>query len=122
MVRGDAHLRIREWHDRGYRLGREAADMLARADIFTLDDLADLGAVEAYRRMRSAAVKGLNLEMLWALGGTLTYRDRRSISTARRRDLLAELGEAPAPQPIHRRRYRAPIRPVQRAARTTHPA
>ncbi|MEV6769253.1 TfoX/Sxy family DNA transformation protein [Nocardia sp. NPDC051030] len=111
-VRGDAHLRIREWSGSRYELGRAAAVMLDHAEVSTLDDLADLGAVQAYRRMRDAEVKGLNLEMLWAMEGALTYRDRRSVDADRRRELLAELGPEPARQPRRRHRYRAPIRPT----------
>ncbi|GAB4584940.1 TfoX/Sxy family DNA transformation protein [Nocardia sp. IFM 10818] len=113
-VRGDAHLRIREWRGSGHQLGRAAAVLLAHAEVTTLDELADVGAVEAYRRMRAAGVKGLNREMLWAMEGALTYRDRRSISTERRRELLAALGEEPAAQPIPRRHRAAPRRRAPR--------
>ncbi|WP_067566414.1 TfoX/Sxy family DNA transformation protein [Nocardia acidivorans] len=111
-VRGEAHLTIREWRGGRYELGRAAAVMLAHAEVSTLDDLADVGAVEAYRRMRAAEVKGLDLEMLWAMAGALTYRDRRGIDADRRRELLAALGPEPARQPRRRHRYRAPVRPT----------
>ncbi|MVU77400.1 hypothetical protein GPX89_09085 [Nocardia sp. ET3-3] len=114
-VRGDAHLRIREWRGSAYALGAEAAAMLSQAGVSSLDDLADVGASEAYRRMRAAGVPGLDREMLWAMEGALTYRDRRSISAERRRELLDELGEDPTPGPVRRRRYRAPVRPVRSA-------
>lgn len=116
-VRGDAHLRIREYYGRGVELGHAAARMLAHADVHSLDDLAELGAVETYRRLRAAEVKGLNLEMLWALEGALTYRDRRLIGPERRRELIAALGPATVPERIALRRYRAPIRPTARAPR-----
>ncbi len=110
-VRGDAHLRIRGWSGNVPTLGAAAAEMLAHADVRTLDDLAEIGAVEAYRRLRAAEVKGLNLEMLWAMEGALTYRDRRWIDAGRRRELLAELGPAPVATPARRRRrYRTPVR------------
>lgn len=111
-VRGDAHLRIREWRGSGgYDLGRAAAELLARAEVFCLDDLANIGPVEAYRRMRAAGLEILNLEMLWAMEGALTYRDPRTVSRDRRRELLAELGEERSvAAPIRRRRYRAPVR------------
>ncbi|MFF2084724.1 TfoX/Sxy family DNA transformation protein [Nocardia sp. NPDC058176] len=111
IVRGDAHLRIREWSVRGYEIGRAAAPMLAAADVHSLDELEAVGAAETYRRLRAAEVKGLTLEMLWALEGALTYRDRRMISAERRRELIAEIGEAPAPAtPLPRRRLRSPVR------------
>ncbi|MGW4244341.1 TfoX/Sxy family DNA transformation protein [Nocardia sp. NPDC004722] len=116
-VRGDAHLRIRQWQGDSYTLGSEAAAMLTHAAVTTLDELAVIGAVEAYRRMRAAHVRGLNLEMLWAMEGALTYRDRRNVSAARRHELLTELGPEPAPDPIPHPRHRAPIRPSRSACR-----
>ncbi|WP_282784315.1 TfoX/Sxy family DNA transformation protein [Nocardia sp. CC201C] len=106
-VRGDAHLRIREWRDRGYHLGRDAAAVLSHADVTTLDELAAVGAVEAYRRLHAARVQGLTFDMLWAMEAALTCRDRRGVSATRRRELLAALGELPAPTP-ERRSPRAP--------------
>ncbi|MFE5286798.1 TfoX/Sxy family DNA transformation protein [Nocardia sp. NPDC056611] len=116
-VRGETHLRIRVWRDRGYELGAAAAAMLAHADVTTLDDLAAIGPVEAYRRMRAADVKGLDLEMLWAMEGALTYRDRRGVGTDRRRELRAELGEEPVVTAAARtsRPRRGPTRPGFRA-------
>ncbi|MGX1808991.1 TfoX/Sxy family DNA transformation protein [Nocardia sp. NPDC055321] len=98
-VRGDAHLRVREWRDYSYQLGEAAAVLLARAGVSTLDELAEVGSVEAYRRMRAAGTPGLDREMLWAMEGALTYRDRRNVSTERRQEMLAELGEEPARPP-----------------------
>ncbi|QLY30065.1 TfoX/Sxy family DNA transformation protein [Nocardia huaxiensis] len=109
-VRGDAHLHVRVWTGAGYELGPEAAAMLAHAEVFTLDDLAALGSVEAYRRMRDESVKGLTLDMLWAMEAALTRRSRHLIDPERRRELRAQLGEAPAEPPAHRPRYRAPVR------------
>ncbi|GGN74673.1 hypothetical protein GCM10011610_18430 [Nocardia rhizosphaerihabitans] len=116
-VRGDAHLRIREYYGRGVELGHAAARMLAHADMHSLDDLTELGALESYRRLRAAEVKGLNLEMLWALEGALTYRDRRLIGPDLRRELIAALGPVTVPERIAPRRHRAPIRPTVRASR-----
>lgn len=78
--------------------------MLAHADMHSLDDLTELGALESYRRLRAAEVKGLNLEMLWALEGALTYRDRRLIGPDRRRELIAALGPVTVPERIAPRR------------------
>ncbi|MEV0059267.1 TfoX/Sxy family DNA transformation protein [Nocardia sp. NPDC050718] len=110
-VGGDAHLRIREYRGRGAELGHAAAAMLAHADVRSLDELAELGAVETYRRLRAAQVPGLNPEMLWAMEGALTFRDRRFIGPERRRELVAALGPAPVPTRVSPPRYRAPVRP-----------
>ncbi|MFE3543558.1 TfoX/Sxy family DNA transformation protein [Nocardia sp. NPDC059177] len=113
-VRGDAHLRVRQWSGREHVLGDHAAPMLAAAEVHSLDDLAALGAVETYRRLRAAGTKGLKLDMLWAMEGALTYLDRRMIPSDRRRAMLTELGEPLATPPTPRRRHRAPIRPLPR--------
>ncbi|MEU0540418.1 TfoX/Sxy family DNA transformation protein [Nocardia sp. NPDC005978] len=107
-VRGDAHLRVRESGSGGYQLGEAAAAKLAHADVSNLEDLATVGPAEAYRRMRAAGVPGLDREMLWAMEGALTYRDRRNVSAARRKELLAELGDEPPRPPATRRAGRGP--------------
>ena len=114
IVRGDAHVRIRVYRGRGAELGDAAAAMLAHADVHSLDELAELGAVETYRRLRAADVRGLNLEMLWAMEGALTYRDPRFIEPQRRRELVSALGPPPRPERVSRPRYRAPVRPRPR--------
>ncbi|WP_280359427.1 TfoX/Sxy family DNA transformation protein [Nocardia otitidiscaviarum] len=119
-VRGDAHLSIREWRGRGWELGRDAAAVLVHAGVTTLDELAAVGPVEAYRRLHSARVKGLTLDMLWAMEAALTYRDRRSVSPARRRELFEALGDLPAPAPPQRRR--SPRSPRQSTRRVRIPA
>lgn len=116
-IRGDGHLKVRGWQDVRYGLTSPAAAMLTHANVASLEDLAEIGAVEAYRRMRTAKVKNLDHEMLWAMEGALTYRDRRSVGTERRRELLAELGPEPTPEPIHLLRYRAPVRRVPQQSR-----
>ena len=118
-VRGEAHLRIREWRDRAWTLTDAAATMLASAGVTTFDQLADVGAVEAYRRMRAAEVRGLDVEMLWAMEAALTYRDRRAVNADRRRELLAELGPEPPRRLRPLRRYRAPVRRPPTHGRTS---
>ncbi len=101
-IRGEEHLRVRVFRDRGWTLGYAAAAMLGVAEVHSLEDLAAIGAVEAYRRMRAAGVRGLDPRMLWAMEGALIHRDRRGIPLDRRRELLAELGDEP-PRPPRRR-------------------
>ncbi|WP_067894497.1 TfoX/Sxy family DNA transformation protein [Nocardia vaccinii] len=102
-IRGEEHLRVRVFRDRTWTLGYAAAEMLDRADVHSLEDLAAIGAVEAYRRMRAAGVRGLDPRMLWAMEGALIHRDRRGIPLERRRELLAELGDEPPGLPSRRR-------------------
>lgn len=104
-IRGDGHLRVRVFRDRQYTLGSDAADMLAHADVHSLEELAAVGSVEAYRRLVTAGVRGLNPQMLWAMEGALIHRDRRAIPPARRRAMLAELGDLP-PRTLPGRRSR----------------
>ena len=117
-VRGDAHLHILQWEGREWGLRAEAAAMLAHAGVTSLDELVDLGPVEVYRRLRTAEVKGLDLEMLWAMEAALTYSDPSSVDADRRRELLVQLGPGPEPRPRRRRRHRAPARRTPTYRRT----
>ncbi|QIS12183.1 TfoX/Sxy family DNA transformation protein [Nocardia arthritidis] len=89
-IRGQ-HLRIRGraryWTD----LNEAAGLMLGPAGINFVSELQEVGAVEAYRRMRAAQVRGLDLRMLWAMDAVITGIDRAAVSPMRRRQLLTQL-------------------------------
>ncbi|MGW4365111.1 TfoX/Sxy family DNA transformation protein [Nocardia takedensis] len=107
-VRHDAHLHIRVWRDGAHDIRPAAATMLSRAKVTSLEDLAALGSVETYRRLRAVRTANLTFETLWAMEAALTDRP---VTPTRRRELLTDLGPAPRP---HRRRYRTPIHPRPR--------
>ncbi|MGI8331946.1 TfoX/Sxy family DNA transformation protein [Actinomadura scrupuli] len=91
VLSGEAALRVRD----GRELGACAARWLAVAGVHTLDELAEIGPVTAYRRLREAKLPGLTLKMLWAMEAALTYRDWRTVPAHRKALLLAELDRSP---------------------------
>ncbi|GAB4577572.1 MAG: TfoX/Sxy family protein [Anaerolineales bacterium] len=52
-------------------IGPKSAQWLEAVGIKTLDDLEELGAVEAYRRVKAAFPERVSLNMLWGLQGAL---------------------------------------------------
>ncbi|GIH99364.1 TfoX/Sxy family protein [Planobispora takensis] len=74
-------------------LGAKSEDWLGRVGVHDAGGLAELGAVEVYRRLQDAAVPGLSLNALWAMEGALTDIDWRLIPAERKEELLAELAE-----------------------------
>jgi DNA transformation protein len=52
-------------------IGPKSAQWLEAVGIKTLEDLEDLGAVEAYRRVKAAFPGRVSLNLLWALQGAL---------------------------------------------------
>ncbi len=88
VVSGRAYLRVRVFADGRYRLGRHAAEWLATADVHSLDDLARIGAAEAYRRMRAAGVCGLSPRMLSAMEAAVhEFAGAGGVSPIRRDEL-----------------------------------
>ncbi|MBE9609207.1 TfoX/Sxy family protein [Chitinilyticum litopenaei] len=76
--------------------------MLHAAGIHSHGELAQLGAVAAWRRIRRHAGKSVSLNLLWALEGALTGRHWQDIARKERSRLLAELAaqdeqDVPAP-------------------------
>jgi DNA transformation protein len=67
--------------------------ILAAAGITTLDDLQALGAVEVYRRVKSADPRA-SLNLLWALEGALTGLPWQTVAREHRSSLLLALDEA----------------------------
>ncbi|MEU4314349.1 TfoX/Sxy family DNA transformation protein [Nocardia sp. NPDC024068] len=97
IVRGRAHLKILEWHDRQWQVGRHAAAWLAKADIDSFEALRRVGAVETYRQMRAAGGENLDLRMLWALDCAISGSNYRHLSSARKRELAVALDRPPEP-------------------------
>jgi DNA transformation protein len=53
------------------RVGPKSRQWLAEAGIHTLEDLAELGALEAWKRARTAHPREVSLNLLYALQGLL---------------------------------------------------
>ncbi|GAA2898123.1 hypothetical protein GCM10010517_63190 [Streptosporangium fragile] len=88
-VPDNGEMRIRDLRN----LGPKSELWLDQVGIGDAGRLAELGAVEAYRRLQDAAIPGLSLNALWALEGALTENDWRLIPAERKQELLAELAE-----------------------------
>lgn len=74
-------------------LGPKSQQMLKQADIHTLEQLRELGAVRAYVQVKcSGACSSLNL--LWAMEGALSGRHWQEVARHDRLRLLLELEDA----------------------------
>lgn len=74
-------------------LGPMSAYMLAEAGIQSVEDLRELGAVEAYARLKFAFGRRIGLNALWALDAGLADIDWRSLPPERKAELRASLAE-----------------------------
>lgn len=74
-------------------IGPKSGQWLREAGIATRDDLARVGVIEAYRRVRKAG-HAVNLNLLWALQGGLMDIHWSMISPKQRETLKAQLKQA----------------------------
>jgi len=87
-------------------LGPASARMLRTIGIQTADDLADVGAVAAFTRLRDETGHRPSLNLLWAMEGALLDIDWRHLPPAlmeRRRAQLGSSAEAPSDAPCAHR-------------------
>jgi DNA transformation protein and related proteins len=75
-------------------LGAQSSQWLAAVGIETEEDLAQLGAVEAYRRARAAYPERVSLNLLWALEGALLDLPWNALPPEVKDDLRRQLEEA----------------------------
>ena len=52
-------------------LGPKSSEWLASVGVFTLDDVAKLGVVETYKRVKAAYPEKVSLNLLWGLQAAL---------------------------------------------------
>ena len=52
-------------------LGSKSSEWLASVGVYTLDDVAKLGVVETYKRVKAAYPEKVSLNMLWGLQAAL---------------------------------------------------
>jgi DNA transformation protein len=71
-------------------LGPRSQEMLARAGIFTVDQLRELGSVEAYVRTKRSN-NGVSLNLLWALEAALSSVPWQQVAREHRTSLLLAL-------------------------------
>jgi len=71
-------------------IGPKSAALLRAAGIDSVENLREIGAVAAYRRLKFVEPRRVSLNMLWALQGALTDRDWRDIPPAEKARLQAD--------------------------------
>ncbi|MCP5350116.1 MAG: TfoX/Sxy family protein [Oceanospirillaceae bacterium] len=74
-------------------LGPKSQAMLANAGITTLAELRELGAVQAYLRVRASNSQA-SLNLLWALEGALSNLPWQQVAREQRSSLLLALDAA----------------------------
>jgi DNA transformation protein len=80
-------------------LGPKSTRWLASVGIVTMDDLYELGAVEAYRRVKAAYPQQVSLNMLWGLQGALLDLPWNELPPEMKKKLLEELDSKVSPRP-----------------------
>ncbi len=71
-------------------IGPKSAALLRAAGIDSLENLREIGAVAAYRRLKFVDPRTVSMNMLWALHGALTDRDWKDIPGAEKERLRAD--------------------------------
>lgn len=72
-------------------IGEQTLSRLHEIGIFTRTDIARLGVVETYRRLKRTFPKHVTLNALWGLEPALLDIDWRAIPNERKDELKAEL-------------------------------
>ena len=79
-------MRIREMRN----LGPASERMLKKIDVTCPEELAALGAAEAFRRLSFIQGRPANLNLLYAMDGALSDTDWRAIPASRKEELRAQ--------------------------------
>jgi DNA transformation protein len=75
-------------------MGPKSSEWLASVGIYTLDDVAKLGVVETYKRVRAAYPEKVTLNMLWGLQAALLDLPWNELPPDIKEDLIKQLEEA----------------------------
>lgn len=74
-------------------IGPKSREWLASIDVHTLDDVADLGVVETYKRVKAAYPEKVTLNMLWGLQAALMDIHWKDLPPDIKDQLRKEVGE-----------------------------
>lgn len=72
-------------------LGPKSREWLAAVGIHTLDDVAELGAVDAYEKVKAAFPEKVSLNLLYALQGALLDLPWNELPPGMKEDLKREV-------------------------------
>ena len=75
-------------------LGPKSSEWLAAVGVHSLEDVEQLGVVEAYLRVKAAFPDRVSLNMLWGLQGALMEIPWNQIPEDIKQDLLKQVNDA----------------------------
>ncbi len=72
-------------------IGPKSARMLEQIGVATIDELRQLGSVNAYQKLQFCFANQLSLNFLWAMHAGLQDRDWRDVTTEEKDNLKEQL-------------------------------
>ena len=75
-------------------LGPKSREWLASVGVYTLDDVAKLGVVETYKRVKAAYPEKVSLNLLWGLQAALLDLPWNELPANIKSELRKQVGES----------------------------
>ena len=75
-------------------IGPKSREWLASAGVYTLDDVAKLGVVETYKRVKAAYPEKVSLNLLWGLQAALLDLPWNELPPDIKYELRKQVGES----------------------------
>ena len=75
-------------------LGPKSMEWLASVGVYTLDDVAKLGVVESYKRVKAAYHEKVSLNLLWGLQAALLDLPWNELPPDIKSELRKQVGES----------------------------
>jgi DNA transformation protein len=75
-------------------MGYKSSEWLASVGILTLDDVAKLGVVETYKRVKTPYPEKVTLNMLWGLQAALLDLSWNELSSDIKEELMKQMRES----------------------------
>ena len=75
-------------------MGPKSREWLAFVGVYTLDDVAKLGVVETYERVKAAYLEKVSLNLLWGLQAALLDLPWNELPANIKSELRKEIGES----------------------------
>lgn len=75
-------------------MGPKSSEWLASVGIHTLDDVAELGVVETYKRVKAAYPEKVTLNMLWGLQAALLDLPGNELPPNIKEELMKQVRES----------------------------
>lgn len=75
-------------------IGPKSREWLASVGVYTLDDVAELGVVETYKRVKAAYPEKVSLTLLWGLQAALLDLPWNELPPDIKSELRKQVGES----------------------------